>query len=338
MKAKPSRGAFWVVVPLLVIVSLRYSQESANVTWPVEIFEQIPASQAFWKKAEIETSNYCKHLFPVLRNHFPSLYALRTNMAVLNTTLDVYAYAENDFVSDQILHASGWDMEKATEMLNQLERYRAAKGLRADQVTFVDIGANIAWFSSIMAHHGFRVISFEPMSQNEILVRSNMCLFDPEGEKKTWTYFNLGLGESTSSCKIISHGTNFGDGLTVCDDARVGDGYVVRSHIDIVRLDDVLSNYELANLEIGFVKVDVENFEKFVVAGGPEFFASPKVTRMFIEFFPMNSPKCAERNRDVYTLLTKAGWKLSFKAFGGPLADPNVLHGDTIADAFAWKE
>lgn len=292
-----------------------------------------------WKKAEIEQTNYCKHLFKVFKDHMPPIYTLTNNLTY--SELNLYVYSGNDTVSRSIRNIGSWQAETTRKVLYQMKRTQASRHLRPSGLTFVDIGSHLGWFSSVMADHGYRVISFEPMPTNEILIRSNMCLQDPEGKKRRWTLFNFGLSNTTENCRLIARKENTGNGIVVCKkDKPIPDTHEVRGYLDTYLLDEIITPEILNDLEIGFVKMDVENFEYLVIEGGMKFFSSPKVTHMLLEFWPMGDPSFARRNLRVYQLLTQAGWKLSWKGIGGPRVDPSLKDQSTDAygDAWAWKD
>ena len=71
-----------------------------------------------------------------------------------NLNFPFYYYKEKDSVSDSINRSGSWEMSKLQEIDNALDINRKHFGLERHQVTFVDIGANIGWFSTVMAHLG----------------------------------------------------------------------------------------------------------------------------------------------------------------------------------------
>eukprot|EP01125_Pyxidicula_operculata_P010845 TRINITY_DN3568_c0_g1_i2.p1 TRINITY_DN3568_c0_g1~~TRINITY_DN3568_c0_g1_i2.p1 ORF type:complete len:356 (+),score=40.78 TRINITY_DN3568_c0_g1_i2:81-1148(+) len=293
-------------------------------------------STSYWSLAKSLKDNYCQRTFPILRENLPPIYAYRGDFSVAGTVLNIFAYSKGDFVSKEVF-SSGWDLTKTEQIIAELKNYAESKNLNPDQVVFVDIGANIGWFSTVMAYHGFRVISFEPFPSNEFVLRLNQCEHDHEGKKNRWTYFNYGLHDTKTECRITSHNINFGNGITVCGNEPVRKDYVVRHRIQMVPLDDIIYPV-IDRLNIGVVKIDVENYEKYVIAGGLKFFGSPKVTRMVIEFFTPSDSVTQERNRYVFNTLTQLGWKLSWDKFGGSTISTIDFPDKGNLDAFCWKD
>jgi FkbM family methyltransferase len=139
------------------------------------------------------------------------------------------------------------------------------RGLEDGPLTFVDIGANIGFYSIAVAalFPSFRVIAFEPMPDSFANFERNIelngadnveChrlgLAATEGKLTFWTY--PGLTAATSSVPLLD---------------RPDCTEVVS---DVVRIDDFL---EETTGRIHFVKCDVEGAELNVLQGAPQLLA-----------------------------------------------------------------
>ena len=49
------------------------------------------------------------------------------------------------------------------------------RNISVEQALFLDIRANIGWYSLLLAASGYQVVSFEPLSAHEQLLRSSIC-------------------------------------------------------------------------------------------------------------------------------------------------------------------
>jgi FkbM family methyltransferase len=285
---------------------------------------------------------YCKKYYKY--SAMPNMNSKTVEINVLGAkfTFPMHLYSSGDIVSSHIHNYGGWDNGKSAQMVERIEKYRLHHKLERNQVIFVDIGANIGWFSSIMAHIGFRVISFEPMVENEIIIRNNICNFKSINGKdnKNWIFVNKGLGENKQNCKTISLGNNYGNGNTICNDSYViPNGYFVRSEIELDRIDNVfpLDIFD-PPLNIGLVKIDVENHERYVLNGGPKFFNSPNVKSMVMEF--LNAADLKDNfanNLYVYDKLVEWGWQLSIDNFEGKPVERFRPDYHPFIDALVWK-
>jgi len=86
-------------------------------------------------------------------------------------------------------------------------------------IPFVDIGANVGWFSLTVAAWGFRVHSFEPMPFNNELLstsfKANEAKLGKEWRNRI-THHAIGLDRAPRECYIISHDDNANDGISFC--------------------------------------------------------------------------------------------------------------------------
>jgi len=164
-------------------------------------------------------------------------------------------YNSDDIVSNEICNTGSWELTETD--VTELGQPGNA----------LDIGANIGFYSFVLAANGWNVTSFEPMSANHELLDATMCANPALKQRITLNKF--GLGSKDDHCIIISGDDNLGDGVSKCgEDAKqpIQAGYHQRATMDVHRLDDVLTQQHVDN--INFVKMDVEGFECQVMVGG----------------------------------------------------------------------
>jgi FkbM family methyltransferase len=197
-------------------------------------------------------------------------------------------YERNDIVSDSIGGKVGWENEAANEYITIFKKYAKDHNLRLSDLTFVDIGANIGWFTIRMAAAGVNVIAFEPMEQNLHLIRTTLCHPESSSFSDRVVVFPTGLSDTTQTCILFSGKDNVGDGVTTC----VGDlstfvpwkGYDIRGYIPVDRIDNILSPG--AGRKIVVVKMDTEGSETNVLLGGPSLFLKSKIPYISLNLVP----------------------------------------------------
>jgi len=186
----------------------------------------------------------------------------------------------HDIVSNAIRNG-GWDMRKIERITQALKGYASQHNLTMSELTFVDIGANVGFFTLNMAALGVNVYSFEPMQENRYLIRKSLCHPENKNIRERVHLFDVGLSNVTQTCFMISHNINVLDGHTIC----VKDpttyvppaDYEVRGLINVDRIDNYLSS---RGKHIAAVKMDTEGYEAHVVQGGPKFFFESKIPLM----------------------------------------------------------
>ena len=206
---------------------------------------------------------------------------------VLDASFDIVVYhadSVNDLVSNQIKSNGAWE-KQATEHLMKL---MPCSGAPCSQRVFVDVGANIGWFSLTALHLGYTVIAFEPFKKNIELLCESLKLVGSHEER--FRLYNLGLDFTTRNCELFQEAAvNIGDTHSVCDEAMrasiIEGGYESLGWMNTTTLDAAVSNglFDLIS-HIDVMKIDVEGFEHAVVDGGNHFFTSQFAPRfVYIE-------------------------------------------------------
>ena len=154
---------------------------------------------------------------------------------------------------------------------------------------FVDVGANIGWFSLTALHLGYTVIAFEPFKRNVELLCESLKAVRPHLLDR-FRLYNLGLDFTTRNCELFQEAkVNIGDTHSVCDEAMrasiIEGGYESLGWMNTTTLDAAVSNglFDLIS-HIDVMKIDVEGFEHAVIDGGNQFFSSQFAPRfVYIE-------------------------------------------------------
>jgi FkbM family methyltransferase len=195
-------------------------------------------------------------------------------------------YEENDIVSGYIGGNGGWETKIVNEIILIFVKYAKKHNLSLSDLTFVDIGANVGWYTMILAAAGVNVIAFEPMEQNLHLIRKTLC--NPENRyfSDRVLVFTSGLSDETQTCIVFSDKSNVGDGITACVEdpstfMSARKDYEIRGKIPVDRIDNIVS---ASGRNIVAVKMDTEGSEAHVVLGGPTFFLRPQIPYIFSEF------------------------------------------------------
>lgn len=130
---------------------------------------------------------------------------------------------------------------------------------------FIDIGANIGWYSILAARYGSGVYSFEPIEKTYRRLCANIELNELTGIKT----YNLGLGESAGEDKFYFY--DMASGAASRADLNNWSGAI--SEVQemtcmIDTLDHICSKEKLERIDL--IKCDVEGGELFVFKGGIE--------------------------------------------------------------------
>ena len=114
--------------------------------------------------------HFCKSydlfLDPIVENKIQNVTA-RLN----NILFNMYAYKDNDYVSGSIRSSGNWEASSTNNIMKCLEYYSNKKQLSKKDITILDIGANIGWYSFYFAKAGYELISFEVSHINDYILK-----------------------------------------------------------------------------------------------------------------------------------------------------------------------
>lgn len=180
--------------------------------------------------------------------------------------LNIHNPAVDQYISGSLRQSAVWEAPIVEAMKGLLG------GCTHGQL-FVDVGANIAYFSLIAHLSGCRVISFEPMHYNVVQIERTMArlLAARDGHSlQHWQVYNNAVSDVTANVvKLQTTNAHLNAG-----------NHKIGAHGDpayTVRLDDVVRE------RVTLMKVDVEGYEAYVVAGGSALFCTHRVDAIILE-------------------------------------------------------
>ena len=92
------------------------------------------------------------------------------------TTRLMAVHERKDWVSNMIVWNGFWEIRGPSEFLNGLAGTVKHARLPRPGGTFLDIGANIGYYSLLFADRGDRVIAIEPLFRNRAAIQATLCL------------------------------------------------------------------------------------------------------------------------------------------------------------------
>jgi FkbM family methyltransferase len=185
----------------------------------------------------------------------------------------MYVAAGEDIVSRFIRERGEWHPKLTAGILKLM----SAAPPTSDAL-FVDVGANIGWFTTAVAAAGHRVVAFEPFTENVALLQRSLCAAGDAAAARV-RVIKLGLAERVRRCNVLVHSINRHNGMTQCYDddspaaaaaattAPPPRGHEIVDTMRMQRLDDVIRE------AVWVLKVDVEGFEPAVFSGADALFA-----------------------------------------------------------------
>eukprot|EP00941_MAST-03F_sp_MAST-3F-sp1_P002634 g2634.t1 len=191
-------------------------------------------------------------------------------------SFDIYVHDPKhcNFISGEIYENGYYDPVKTSRISQLLEQARRTTG---ESALFVDVGANLGWFTLLAASQGHRVIAIEPMKYNLELLYASVALNEFDKELVQILPFAVGENSAEKSEKFCMRPAYAGlpeinqyNGQLqkVTEENRDKCTDIVHT----VTLDSLLSPW----LDIHVLKLDVEGFEAVVLRGAHNLLSSAK--------------------------------------------------------------
>lgn len=217
-----------------------------------------------------------------------------------------------DAVGRQILRYQGYEVDLTDWLLGWLK----AAGPAA---VFVDIGANLGWYSLRVAHldNVRTVVSLEPELGNQQLLRTNIQR-NGLGHKIHALACAAGAGPGLAMLHRYK-GSNLGR-HSLAVDHGMGGGWV-----SVEALDNLLERLQLADQPVAAIKIDVEGFEPEVLRGATQALRHAGV--LLIELSPELMRGGSNDVAAMIDTITAAGFRPAVWDGEGPVPDVAVLRG-----------
>lgn len=227
--------------------------------------------------------------------------------------LRILGYLGSCEVSNQLVWTGGaWEEHETAEILRVLEQ---DEDVSQTPPVFVDIGAHIGWFTTVVAREGYEVYAFEGLPDNIRMLKATLCA--NKEIKDLVKFYPIGLGMKNQRCDVVAQHWNRGNGNVLC--GRNGlqhrtletQDYAYRGEMEIRRLDDIM------DMDVRVLKIDVEGYEPWVIAGGARWLTQRKVMYILTDLSNLK-----DEDPDVparyYYLLRGLGYRCSKSHFIQP--------------------
>ena len=223
-----------------------------------------------------------------------------------NVSFSMHIYRNNDYISNQIAKIGSWEKEISINFLKGLQYYSDKKQLSKNQVTVLDIGANLGWYTYLLSNAGYELISFEASHINDYILKKTFCL----NQNINVTLINKGIGLENEKCILQHPSYNVGNAVILCgENAYIKVDNQNREEIEFTKL----SNYipYLSNKNLALIKIDVEGAEGKVVKSGIELITKYHIPFIYIEFTTDYLKMQGTNPRELLEIFENNGYSIS---------------------------
>jgi FkbM family methyltransferase len=171
-------------------------------------------------------------------------------------------YREDDKVIGQRIVLGKYEKYETAVMISQIGK----------NDTVVDVGANIGYYTILLARRAKKVYAIEPDKECFAILKKNM----EENNLKNVVLVNAAAGAKKGRVKFYKNEENQGDGRVIKSNNSKFTGF-----ISCLRLDDILRNEQ----NISLIKVDTQGYEPAVVEGAKNIIERDSPV-LFLEYSP----------------------------------------------------
>ena len=196
---------------------------------------------------------------------FENLIMMKT-INFKNISFDMFIYKNDDIVSLFIKNHGYWEKDQTINLLNCLNFFGLKKKLSKNEITVIDLGANVGWYSFFLGKVGYEIFSFEVSNFNNYILKKNFC----KNKDINITIINKGIGLEEEKCLLHHPKANRGNGVILCGDKTNipinSEGLTEK--VIFTRLSNYISLLSKKNLAL--IKMDIEGSEGKAIESGIE--------------------------------------------------------------------
>jgi FkbM family methyltransferase len=226
----------------------------------------------------------------IIKYEFKNNYGLNYSIYNYDYFTNLY-HQQNNQVIDEYQEYS-----KLQELVSLLDKSK----------TIIDIGANCGLFSIPSSLNGYQVYGFEPIRMNLRLLE----LGKEENKCDKFKIIPLAVSNKTKKQKIYipycSDNTSFNKDVAISN-MEYSKEYI-EENVNCTTFDDWVKTNK--NLNIGFIKIDVQGFEKEVLEGMSNFLKNCNDVYIFLEWDESLTKSNGNYLEDLENILTKNNFEL----------------------------
>jgi FkbM family methyltransferase len=185
-------------------------------------------------------------------------------------------------------------LELTKKGVYEYEETQLVKKLVKSDFTVLDLGANIGYFTLMMAKQAKQVHAFEPEPRNFQTLQKNVELNNIKNAK----LYNAAVTETSGTSTLYLCDSNRGM-HRVYESDWCNEG---TTQVKTIRIDDIINHAD-------FIKIDVEGSELGALKGMKELLQRGRST-VLMEFHPPSIIEYGAKPRDVYDFMTSLGYTI----------------------------
>lgn len=270
-------------------------QNWPNTTPKVNLLKRI-----LLKKLIPDVNSYFKKIgaqSPILKEQNPIGLSYPPNLSLITT-----AYGFKMYFSGLDM----WQPAASGHYSTELSETILFLGLIPYISSFIDIGANIGFFSLLIANNSEKmpIIACEPSSMNMAALKKSVTINDFDERIMAMP---VAIGEKPGNlelqyCALGSGGNSIKPASNI---PLTGE----KENVEVITIDNLYINYKNI-LKKALIKIDVEGYELEVISGGQNWLSSSDAPIIIFESWPSSNQSKQSNPAIIVDKLNKAGYKV----------------------------
>lgn len=310
---------FFLIIIYIFLYILQYLKNIQINTYLIQIFikkkldyitnfilDSEEFNESLKNKYLIEQNIFCKN--PIVEPKIEKSIK-KGKVHFDNVTFELYIYIKNCILSNSIAYKGYYEYYETKSILSSLSYYSTKKNISKNETFILDIGANIGWYSIILAKNGYSIMSFEASKINYYILRKNFCLY----KDMNIIIINLGLDSEKKNCILYHPLRNIGNAYIFPDTYKFNKSDYIQENIKLTKLKYYIPF--LKNKNLALIKLDIEGSEGNAIEGGIDLIVEYHIPFILLEFSPRLLKLKGTDPKIFLEMFENNGYKISKKDF-----------------------
>lgn len=198
-----------------------------------------------------------------------------------NLAFNIFLYKENDLISTTIQNNGVFNANVTNNFISSLKYFSKKNNLSKEDVYFIDIGANIGWYSYYLGNLGYQILSFEPSKYNNYILKKNYCL----NKDASITIINKSINIQKKKCFLGHNISNIGDSILICNkNTSIYNKNYFIEEINLTKLSNYISF--LSNKNVALISLNLDGSEEKAIISGQALVIKYHVPFIYMRFIP----------------------------------------------------